>query len=82
MTSTTGKILWKGNLVQSDSSNYIEGDSNYTLFFTEEMKKKMPLLSVKQQNKLFKKEAIKNFFEQPKKEFYSLLCKVERLLFF
>ena len=44
MTSTTGKILWKGNLVQSDGSNYIEGDSNYTLFFTEEMKKKDALI--------------------------------------
>ena len=42
----------------------------------------MPLLSVKQQKiNCLKKEAIKNFFRATKKEFYSLLCKVERLFF-
>lgn len=82
MTSTTGKILWKGGLVQSDGSNYIEGDSNYTLFFTEEMKKNMCFLSVKQQNNLFKNEAIKNLFEHPKKSFIHYFVKLKGFFFF
>ena len=82
MTSTSGKILWKGGLIQSDGSNYIEGDSNYTLFFTEEMKKNMRFLTVKQQNNLFKHEAIKNLYEHPKKSFIHYFVKLKGFFFF
>lgn len=53
MTSTTGKILWKGSIKNTSGSNYIEGDKNFYAFFPDSLKENFASLSVKEQNDVF-----------------------------
>lgn len=53
MTSTTGKILWKGSIPESSGSNYVNGSKNYYEFFPDTLKKGFSKLSVKEQNEVY-----------------------------
>jgi len=53
MTSTTGKILWKGSIPESSGSNYIEGNDNYYEYFPDSLKKTFGSLTVREQNESF-----------------------------
>ena len=53
MTSTSGKILWKGTVLESDGSNYGEGEKNYYFYLPDSVKNQLASLSVKEQNHVF-----------------------------
>lgn len=53
MTSTTGKILWKGSIPESSGSNYVNGNKNYYDFFPDSLRKGFSKLSVKEQNQVY-----------------------------
>jgi hypothetical protein len=63
MTSTTGKILWKGSIPQSSGSNYIEGNNNYYAYFPDSIKSSFNQLSVREQNEVFM-----DLYEENKKD--------------
>ncbi len=65
MTSTSGKILWKGSLLEGDGSNYIDGDKNYYSFLPDSIKNQLGSKSVQEQNELFKTIYHQNWEENP-----------------
>lgn len=54
MTSTSGKILWKGMIPESDGSNYIEGEKNYYECLSATEKETLKNSNVKEQDAFFK----------------------------
>jgi hypothetical protein len=82
MTSTSGKILWKGSLLQSDGSNYIEGDKNYYDYLPLDLKNKLAVSSVKEQDEMFKKAWRENWNEQSNDQVFHYFKKLNSFFFF
>ena len=82
MTSTSGKILWKGTILESDGSNYGEGELNYYSYLPDSVKTQLGSLSVKEQNDLFLEMHSENWRADFSSQITHYLKKVKSFLWF
>ncbi|MFM7023945.1 MAG: hypothetical protein ACKOXB_13320 [Flavobacteriales bacterium] len=81
LTSTNGKILWKGSLHNSEGGNYLLNGKNYYSALTQDDFRTLQYSSVKEQNEFFLSKYKKTLSNEPEHVFRLFAIKLKNFWF-
>jgi hypothetical protein len=81
-TSTTGEILWKGSLRNSDGSNFLLDGRPYISALSSEEMQRVSTLSVAEQNRFFMSRYVESLREEPGRVAWMFLIKLRNFFWF
>ncbi|MBL4716234.1 MAG: glycosyltransferase family 39 protein [Bacteroidia bacterium] len=82
MTSTTGEIIWKGSLYNSDGGNHLISGKNYLHALTEDDRATIRQMSIMERNDFFMQKYLRILNEDPAQIMKMLVIKMKNFWWF